>query len=84
MSSQNPVEERWIDEKYMVALCESFLVSKTNMNQYLKLEKYLSSIFVCFGNMWRLYDENIWYDMIWYDMIWYIFGISKTFHTALS
>ena len=37
---------------------------------YLKLEKYLCSIFVCFCNIWRSYEENV-YDMIWYDMIWY-------------
>ena len=31
---------------------------------YLKLEKYLCSIFVRFCNIWRLYEENIWYDMM--------------------
>ena len=36
-----------------------------NESYYLKLEKYLCSIFVCFCNIWRLYEEkNIWYDMI--------------------
>ena len=39
--------------------CESY---------YLKLEKYLCSMFVCFCNTWRSYEEKI-YDMIWYNMM---------------
>ena len=30
---------------------------------YLQLEEYLCSVFVCFCNVWRLYEENI---NIWY------------------
>ena len=32
MSSQKLVDEKELDDKAMVAFCESFLVSKTNMN----------------------------------------------------
>ena len=32
MSSQNPVNEKGLDDKAIVAFCESFLIWKTNMN----------------------------------------------------
>ena len=32
VSSQNPVDEKGLDDKAIVAFCESFLVSKTNIN----------------------------------------------------
>ena len=32
---------------------------------YLNLEKYLCSIFVCFCNIWRLYEENVIWDVMY-------------------
>ena len=65
MSSQHPVNEKGLDDKAAVAFCESFLVLKYNKNLIIyNYKKYFCSVSVYFSNIWRLYNENILYDML--------------------
>ena len=64
MSSKYPVDEKSLDDNAVEAFCETFLVSETNMSLIIyNWKKYLCSVFVCFCNIWRLNEENKWYDI---------------------
>ena len=68
MSSQNLVDKKGLDDKAMVAFCESFLVSKTNMNLIIQNQKYIYGVYLYVFVIYEGYmRKNIWYDMIWYD-----------------
>ena len=56
------VDKMGLDDKALMGFCESFLVPKTNINLIIN-NLFLYSVFVCFCNIWRLYEKNIWYDM---------------------
>ena len=61
VSLQHPVDEKGLDDRAVVAFCDSFLISKINMNLIIYLSKniyavYLHVFVIYEGYMRKIYD----------------------------